>query len=88
MEISAKTAKDIQSLTIFAKTSSQKSGRVLNTCYKMVVRKFPIYKLKQKRTKKVKSNNTRLIVNEIHTNTPLQRAQCFWNKPGLIFLPS
>ena len=36
-EISAKTAKDIQSLTVFAKTPSQKSGGVLNTCYKMVV---------------------------------------------------
>ena len=37
------------------RTPSQKSGRVPNTCYKIVVRKFPIYKLKQKRTKKVKS---------------------------------
>ena len=53
MEISAKTAKGIQSLTVFAKTPSQKSGWVLNTCYKIVVRKFPIYKLKQKRAKKV-----------------------------------
>ena len=37
------------------KTLSQKSGRVPNTCYKIVVRKFPIYKLKQKRAKKVKN---------------------------------
>ena len=44
------------SLTDFAKkTLSQKSGGVLNTCYKMVVRKFPIYKLKQKTAKKVKN---------------------------------
>ena len=55
MEISAKTDKDLQSLTVFAKTPSQKSGRVPNTCYKIVVRKFPIYKLKQKRAKKVKN---------------------------------
>ena len=36
-EISAKTAKDIQSLTVFAKTPSQNSGGILNTCYKTVV---------------------------------------------------
>ena len=37
------------------KTSSQNSGGALNTCYKMVVWKFPIYKLKQKTAKKVKN---------------------------------
>ena len=40
MEISAKTDKDLQSLTVFAKNS----GRFPNTCYKIVVRKFSIYK--------------------------------------------
>ena len=34
------------------KTPSQKSGWVPNTCHKTVVRKFPMYKLKQKRAKK------------------------------------
>ena len=37
------------------KTLSQKPGQVPNTCYKIVVRKFPIYKLKQKGTKKIKN---------------------------------
>ena len=37
------------------KAPLQKSGWVLNTYYKMVVRKFPICKLKQKRAKKVKN---------------------------------
>ena len=37
------------------KNPSQKSDRVPNTCYKMVSRKFSIYKLKQKRAKKVKN---------------------------------
>ena len=55
MKITAKTAKELQSLTAFKKTPSQKSGRVPNTCYKIVVRKFPIYKLKQKKVKKVKN---------------------------------
>ena len=50
-EISAKTAKDLQSLFVFAKTPSQKSGRAPNTCHKIVVRKVPIFKLKQKRVK-------------------------------------
>ena len=54
-EISANIAKDFQSLTIFAKNFSQKSGQAPNTCYKIVVRKFPIYKLKQKGAKKVKN---------------------------------
>ena len=36
----------------------------------MVVRKFSIYKLKQKRAKKLKINNTRLLEHLIHTNTP------------------
>ena len=36
-------------------TPSQKSGRAPNTCDKVVVRKFPMYKLKQKRAKKVKN---------------------------------
>ena len=37
------------------KDPSQKSGGILNTCYKMVVTKFPIYKLKQKTAQKVKN---------------------------------
>ena len=36
-------------------TPSQKSGRAPNTCDKIVVKKFPTYKLKQKRAKKVKN---------------------------------
>ena len=55
MEISAKTAKDLQSVTVFEKTPSQKSGQVPNICYKIIVRQFPIYNLKQKRVKKLKS---------------------------------
>ena len=55
MEISAKAAKDFQSLSVFEKAPSQKSGRVPNTCYKMLVRKFPVYKAKQKRIKNVKN---------------------------------
>ena len=55
MEISAKKAKGIQLLTVCAKTPFQKSGWDPNKCWKMVVRKFPIYKLKQKRAKKVKN---------------------------------
>ena len=56
MEISEKTAKNIQPLICFwKKTPSQKSGGVLNTCYKMVVIKFLIYKLKQKTVKKIKN---------------------------------
>ena len=54
MEISAETAKDLQSVTVFEKTP-QKSGQVPNTCYKIIVRQFPIYNLKQKRVKKLKS---------------------------------
>ena len=54
METSAKIAKDFQLLTIFAKNSIQMSGWVPNTCYKIVVRKFPIYRLKQKWAKKLK----------------------------------
>ena len=54
-EISAKTAKNIQSLTVFVKNSIPESDRVFNIYYKMVVRKFPIYKLKQNRAKKVKN---------------------------------
>ena len=50
--IYANIAKESQSLNIFQKTPSQKSSRVPNTCYKIVVRKFPIYKLKQKMTKR------------------------------------
>ena len=37
------------------KTPSQKSGWVPNTCHKVVVRKFPVYKLKEKAAKKVKN---------------------------------
>ena len=55
MAISIKTAKDIKSLTILQKNPYQKSGRVSNTCYKIVVRKFPISKLKQNRAKKAKN---------------------------------
>ena len=44
------------------KTRSPKCGRVPNTCYKIVVVKFPVSKLKQKKAKKVK--------NYLH-NTPL-----------------
>ena len=36
------------------KTSSQNSGQVPNTCYKIVVRKFPICKVKQIWLKKLK----------------------------------
>ena len=49
MEISTKTAKDIQSLTVFAKISSNKSGGVPNICYKMAV------------SKKLKINSARLL---------------------------
>ena len=54
-EISPKTAKVLQLLTVFAKHPSQMSSWVLNTCYNMVNRKFPVYKLKQKMAKKVKN---------------------------------
>ena len=52
MELSAKLAKDFQSLTILAK-----KHYVLwpNTCYKIVVRKFPIYNLKEKMAQKLKN---------------------------------
>ena len=50
MEIFGKTVNDLESLTVFAKSSSQKSGLVSDTCYKIVVRKFPIVKLKQKKS--------------------------------------
>ena len=50
MEISAKIVKDFQSLTSF-----EKKCRVPDTCYKIVARKFPICKLKQKMAKKVKN---------------------------------
>ena len=40
---------------LLQKTASQKSGRVPNTCHKIVVRKYPIQKLKQKRAKKAKN---------------------------------
>ena len=53
MEISGKIAKDFQ--LFLQKTLTQKPGQVPDTCYQKVVRKFPIYKLKQKRTKKVKN---------------------------------
>ena len=53
MEIPTKTAKDLQQLFL-KKTLSQKFGRVSNTYYKIVVRKFTKYKLKQKRAKKAK----------------------------------
>ena len=56
MYIYNQTAREFHSLTIFAKsTPFQRSGRVPNTCYKIVVKKFPIYKLKQKRAKKIKN---------------------------------
>ena len=47
-------AKGFHSLTFFEKTASQKTDRAPNT-YKLVVRKLSLYKLKQKRTKKVKN---------------------------------
>ena len=53
MEIFGKTVNDLESLTVFVKSSSQKSGLVSDTYYKIVVRKFPIVKLKQKKAKKV-----------------------------------
>ena len=50
-----KTVKDLESLTVFAKSSSQKSGLVSDTYYKIVVIKFPIVKLKQNKAKKVQN---------------------------------
>ena len=44
MKISAEIDEDLQSLTVFAKTLSQKSDPVPSTCNKIAVRKFPIYK--------------------------------------------
>ena len=55
MAILGKIAQDIQFLTIFQKSPSQKSGGVHNPCYEIVVRKFPMYKLKQKNVKNVKN---------------------------------
>ena len=55
MKISAKIAKEFQSLTVYLKPSSQKSNRSPNTCFKIVVRKLTRYKLKQKRAKKVEN---------------------------------
>ena len=49
MEISAERVKDIKSLIVFAKAPSQKSGWIPDTYYKIIVRKFSAYKLKQKR---------------------------------------
>ena len=37
------------------KTPSQKSDWFSNTCYKIVVRKFSMYKLKQKKAENVKN---------------------------------
>ena len=56
-EIFEKIAKGFQLITIF----HSESGRVPNTFYKIVVRKFPIYKLKQKTAKKLKLNYTTLL---------------------------
>ena len=39
-------SKEHSVLTVFEKTSIPVVWLVLNTCYKMVVRKFPIYNLK------------------------------------------
>ena len=55
MAILAKIAQDIQFLTIFQKSPSQKSGGVHSACYEIAVRKFPMYKLKQKNVKNVKN---------------------------------
>ena len=55
MEISAKMTNKFQSLIIVSqKAPSEKSGWAPNTCYKIVVRRFFVYKLKQKMTKAVK----------------------------------
>ena len=54
MEISAKTTKDIQLLAVSAKNSIPEF-QPGNVSYKMEIRKFPIYKLKQKRSKEVKN---------------------------------
>ena len=59
-EIFGKTAKGFQLITIFVKDYSE-SGRVPNTFYKIVVRKLPIYKLKEKTAKKLKLNFTTLL---------------------------
>ena len=49
MEISAKRTKDLQSLFAFAKNSIPEVSHVLIRVIKIPYRKFPIYKLKQKR---------------------------------------
>ena len=74
MEKSAITGKDIQSLIILQKPPSQTSGWVPNACYKIAVRKFPVYKLKQKMAKKGKTNNTRILESWKYPNTPSQKA--------------
>ena len=61
--MSAKTAKDFQSLSVFAKNPIQKFERTPNTCHKIVFRKFPMYKAKQKRVKKVKNQNSVKVEN-------------------------
>ena len=55
-------------------TPSQKSGQVPNTCYKIVVRKFPINKLKKRGVNKLKANNILLLESWKHTHTPSPRA--------------
>ena len=42
-------------ICFWRKTPSQKPGRAPSICHETVVRKFPIYKLKQKRANKVKT---------------------------------
>ena len=49
MEISAKRTKDLQSLFAFAKNSIPEVSHALIRVIKIPYRKFPIYKLKQKR---------------------------------------
>ena len=50
-----KKPRSFQSFTTVAKTPSQKSDRFPNNCYKIVVRKFSIYKVKQMKAKRVKN---------------------------------
>ena len=61
-KISAKIRK--HSLPIFTKKLSQKSDQVRETSCKIAVRKCSIYRLKQKKTKKLKINWTTLFKNQ------------------------
>ena len=68
------------------KTVSQKSDGVHNSCYKIVVRKYPTYKLKKKKAKNFK-NQLYDFPGSWKTPTHHRRELMFLKQPGSHFLP-